>query len=44
MPQQFALKYTLNPSCLIGLGRSSDEEDEMELYHMVVMAEVEQTH
>lgn len=28
--------------CLIGLGRSSDEEDDLELYHMVVMAKVEQ--
>lgn len=28
--------------CLIGLGRSSEEEDDLELYHMVVMAKVEQ--
>lgn len=28
--------------CLIGLGRSSDGEDDLELYHMVVMAKVEQ--
>lgn len=28
--------------CLIGLGRSSDEQDDLELYHMVVMAKVEQ--
>lgn len=33
-----------NSCCLIGPGRSSDEEDEVELYHMVVMAGVEQTH
>lgn len=26
------------------LDRSCDEEEELELYHMVVMAEVEQTH
>lgn len=36
--------YALCPHCLIGLGRSCDEEDEVELFHMVVMAGVEQTH
>lgn len=36
--------YTFKPNCLIGLGRTNDGEDEVELYQMVVMAELEQIH
>lgn len=36
--------YSLYPCRLIGPGRSCDEEDEVELYHVVVMAGLEHAH
>lgn len=44
LPQQLVHVLYFPTDGLIGLGRSCDEEDEVELYHMVVMAGVEQTH